>query len=273
MKLLKSFILCLAAGVLCLASACSRQPDVGVLVREARSDSSSMKSCCASVESTLIFKADSSQHNFHSSNQLDFHASPFAVKSTQNSQNDGASDKSENYTVTENGGVTFYCKNASGWQKTSSENMDTSPAAQIGILRLLDEVQDQKYVRETEIDSQKVYKIELTLKSEALRSFVENIVTASGIGGDSKTIVQTLLDSAPPVYGYCYINVENGKLVQLEMDATDAINQIFQNIDGNTVKITVSKCFISGTLSKIDSAPEITLPAEAKSASSVQAQG
>lgn len=273
MKLRKIAILSLAAGLLFFTSACTNQPDAGVLVHEAQSDSAKMKSCSASMENTLIFKADNSQHSYHSTNQLDFHASPFAVKSLQTSQNDSASDKSENYTVTENGQIDFYCKSASGWQKTSPGNMDTSPAAQIEILHLLDNVKDQKYVRDTEIDSQKVHKIELTLKSEVLRPFVENIVTASGIGGDSKTIVQTLLDSAPPVYGYCYINTENGKLVQLEMNAADAVNQIFQNIDGNTVKITVSKCSLSGTLSKIDSAPGVTLPAEAKSASSVQAQG
>ena len=138
---------------------------------------------------------------------------------------------------------------------------------------MLDNVDDQKYVRETEIGSQKVHKVELKLKNEVLRSTIENIVTASGMGNGSKTIVQTLLDSAPAIYGYCYLSIDSGKLVRLELDATDAVNLIFQSIDGNPVKITVSKCEMSGDFSGIDSTSAVVLPGDAKSASSVQAEG
>lgn len=273
MKLLKRILILSAAAAVCLLTSCSGQPDAGVLVREARANASAMKSCSASVGSTLIFTANDNRHNFQSSGTLDYNADPFAVKSVQSSNNDGSSGNSETYTVTENGGLSFYGKTASGWQKTGAENLDTSPAAQIDILRLLNNVDDQKYVRETEIGTQKVHKVELKLKGEVLRSMIENIVTASGMGGNSKTIVQTLLDSAPAIYGYCDIGVDSGKLVRLDLDATDAVNQIFQNIDGSTVKIEVTKCVISGNLSKIDSTPAVVVPQAAKSASSVQAKG
>lgn len=273
MKLLKQFSVLMVAAAVCLLTSCSGQTDAGVLIREAKSDAAAMKSCSAAINNTLVFTANDRQHSFQSTNHVDYMANPFAVKAVQSSKNDGEDDSSETYTITENSGLSFYCKTGSNWKKTGAENLDTSPSAQIDVLRLLDNVDDQKYVRETEINSQKVHKVELKLKSEVLRSTIENIVTASGMGGNSKTIVQTLLDGAPSIYGYCYISASSGKLVRLELDETDTVNQIFQNIDGSTVKIKVSKCQITGDLSKIDSAPAVVLPAAAKSASSVQAQG
>lgn len=273
MKLLKRLSVLMAAAAVCLLASCSGQADAGVLVRETKSDAGTMKSCSAAISNTLVFTANDSQHTFQSSSNVIYAANPFAVKSVLTSNNDGKNDKSETYTVTENGGLSFYCKTASGWQKTGAENLDTSPFSQIDTLRLLNNVEDQKYVRETTIGSQKVHKIELKLKSEVLRSTIENIVTASGMGGNSSTIVQTLLDSAPTVYGYCYIGMDSGKLVRLELDETDVLNQIFQNIDGSSVTVKISKAQISGDLSNIDSAPKVVVPDEAKTASSVQAQG
>lgn len=273
MKLLKRLSVLMAAAAVCLLSSCSGQTDAGVLIREAKSDAASMKSCSAAISNTLVFTANDKQHAFQSTSNVVYTANPFAVKSVQTANNDGSADNSETYTVTENGGLSFYCRTGNGWQKTGAEDLDTSPFAQIDVLRLLDNVEDQKYVRETTIGSLKVHKIELKLKSEVLRSTIENIVTASGMGGSSNTIVQTLLDSAPAIYGYCYIGADSGKLVRLELDLTDTVNQIFQNIDGSTVTVKVSKCQISGDLSKIDSTPAVVLPDSAKSASSVQAQG
>lgn len=273
MNLLKRISIFFAAATVCLLTSCSGGPDAGALMREAKNSVSTMKSCSASVGSTLIFTANGSRHNLQSTDKISYSANPFAVKSVQSSSGDGSSPNSETYTVTENGGISFYCKTASGWEKTGAENLDTSPAAQIAILQMLGDTDDQKYVRETEIGSQKVHKIELKLKSEVLRSTIESIVTSSGMGSGSKTIVQALLNSAPAIYGYCYVGVDSGKPVRLELDATDAMNQIFQNIDGSSVKITVSKCEMSGDFSGIDSTPAVVLPPEAKSASSVQAEG
>ncbi len=273
MKLLKRIFILIAASSVCLLTSCSGQPDAGVLVREAKNSVSAMKSCTATVGSTLIFTANGSRHNFQSTNRLNYNADPFAVKSVQSSNDDGSSGNSETYTVTEKKAACFYCKTASGWKKTGANNLDTSPAAQIGTLQMLNNAEDQKYVRDTEIGSQKVHKVELKLKSEVLRSTIENIVTASGLGNGSKTIVQTLLDSAPAIYGYCYVDTDSGKPVRLELDAADALNQIFQNIDGSSVKIIVSKCEMYGDFSGIDGTPAVVLPGEVKSASSVQAEG
>lgn len=273
MKLLKRIFILITASSVCLLTSCSGQPDAGVLVREAKSSVSAMKSCTATVGSTLIFTANGKQHSFQSTNQLNYNADPFAVKSVQSSNDNGSSGKSETYTVAGKTGICFYCKTASGWKQTGTNNLDTSPSAQIGTLQMLNNTEDQKFVRDTEIGSQKVHKVELKLKNEVLRGTVENIVTASGLGNSSKTIVQTLLDSAPTIYGYCYIDTASGKPVRLELDAADALNQIFQNIDGSSVKIAVSKCDIYGDFSGIDGTPAVVLPGEVKSASSVQAEG
>lgn len=232
-----------------------------------------MKSCVVSSSRALTFTANGKQHSFQSKTDLIYTANPFTLKSVLSSQTDGTSAKSETYTVTENGSLNFYCKTPSGWQKTVADNLDSSPSAQIEILHLLSNSEDQKYICDTTVGSQKVHKIKLKLKNEALRSDVENIVTQSGMSGGSKTIVQTLLDSAPDIYGYCYISVESGKPVRLELDATDVLNQIFQNIDGSSVSIKITKCVFCGDISKIGSAPVVVLPEAAKNASSVQAEG
>jgi hypothetical protein len=274
MKYVKRISLMLAVSlIMLLMTSCSSTPDAGVLVREAKSEISNAKSCSASVGNHLTFTVDGTRHVFETKNESIYCADPFALKSSLTSNNDGSSSNSETYTVTENGNIYFYCKTTTGWQKTAVENLDTSPAAQISVLQLLNNVEDQKYVRQTEINSKKVHKIELKLKNEVLSSMIENIVTASGIGSGSETIVPALVDSAPTVYGYCYVDVDTGKLVRLELDATDALNHIFQNIEGNEVQITVQKGDVSGDFSGIDSTPKVELPAEAKDATSVEAAG
>ena len=262
-----------AAAAICFASGCGAKEDAGVLFREAKSNAEHLQSCDATFDSTLIFTADGTRHTFQSSDESVYNAKPFALKSLQTYQNDGTEGKSESYTVTEGGGLWFYCKSASGWQKTGAQNLDTSPFSQIDILSLLDNVKSEKYVRETTLNSRGVHKIELELGSDAIRSTIENIVTATGMAGNSKTIVQTLLDSSPPLYGYCYIGTDSGEPERLELDATEALNQIFQNIDGSSVKISVSKYEISGDITKINQAQPVVLPEEAKKAQSVQAFG
>lgn len=256
-----------------LLSGCSRGPDAGVLLREAKSNADSIRSCEADISQELVFTADGAQHTVSSSGEIIYAAKPFALKSVQKTQNDGVSSVAETYTVTENGKLGFYCKPDGVWQKTDAGNLDTSPAAQVDILRMLSSAEDQKYVRETTLGSQKVHKIELKLGSEVLRSAVENIVTVSGMSDGSGTVVQTLLDSAPDLYGYCYIDTGTGQITRIEADLTDAANQIFQKIDGSSVSVRVVKCAVSGTISNIGSEPVPALPDNAKSASSVQACG
>jgi hypothetical protein len=254
-------------------SSCSHAPDAGVLLREAKSNANSITSCSATISQELVFTSDGTQRSYSSTNQITYTAEPFALKSVQKVQTDGTDSSNETYTVTESGKLYFYCKLNGVWQKTDAGNMDTSPAAQVDILRVLNRSEEQKYVREMTLNSRTVHKIELKLSSEVLRSTVETIVTATGMSDDSRTVVQTLLNSAPDLYGYCYIDTQTGDFVQMEADLTDSVNQIFQNIDGNHIAIHVNQCTISGYMKDIGTAPSVTLPDDAKNASSIQAYG
>ncbi|QAT48464.1 hypothetical protein EQM14_00975 [Caproiciproducens sp. NJN-50] len=264
-------LLFLAAAV--LFGGCSHGPDAGVLLREAESNADSIRSCDAGVGQELVFTADGAQHAVSSSNQITYAAEPFALKSVQQTRNDGADSTGETYTVTEDGKLWFYCRPNGTWQKTGAGNLDTSPAAQVDILRMLNSAEDQKYVRETTMDSRKVHKIELRLSGEILRPAVETIAAVTGMSDGSGTVVQTLLNSAPDLYGYCYIDAGTGQLVKIEADLTDAANQIFQKIDGSSVSVHVVKCELSGNISDIGSASSVVLPDGAKNAASVQAYG
>lgn len=254
-------------------SGCGGRPDAAVLFREAKADADRIESCSASFDNTLVFTANGEKHSFHTSNKIVYHARPFALKSDQTSALDGVSGGGETYTAEEGGRLWSYYNASGKWKKTDAQGTSTSPEDQIDILRMLDGVGDQKYVRETTCDSQKVHKIELKLQSEVLRSTIESIVTSSGLAKGSSTVVQALLDGSPDLYGYCYISVDGGQIVRVELDAAQALNTIFGNIDGSDVAVNVSECLIAGNLSDIGSAPAVTLPEGASDASSVEAYG
>ena len=274
MKRIKTAGLFFAFLILFSLSACAKNTaDADVLMREARTNANSIQNCTAAITSTLEFTANGKQNVFKTGNEIVYWAKPFALKSTQTSLLGETSSNSTSYTVTDADGVWFYSNSGSGWQKTSAGNMDTTPLGQVNILRLLDSVKGQKYARETTLDSEKVHKLELTFQSEVLRSTVENIVTSTGMGQGSATIVQTLLDSVDAVYGYCYIDETSGEIVRIELDATEALNKVFKNIDGSGVTVNVSRCEISGTISSIGKAPTVELPPEAAAAKTVEAQG
>lgn len=266
-------ILPLVLTVLLCFGGCAPKQDAGILFREAKSNAEGLKSCTATLTNTLQFAANGKKHAFQSSSQVLFHASPFAVKSIQSVKSDGTSSSQETYTVTQDGGLWFYCKNGGVWQKTGAQNLDTSPESQIDILRVLNTVSGEKYVRETDLNGRKVHKLELDFSSEILRSPIETIVSSTGMAKDSKTIVQTLIDSAPTVYGYGYVDAETGQLVRVECDLADELNSIFQKIDGGSITVQVEKSSISGDIGTIGSAPSVVLPEEAKEASSVEASG
>ena len=255
------------------AGGCGGNPDAGLLFREAKANSAQIKSCGAAMESTLVFDVDGKKHTSLFSNQIQYTANPFALKSVQTSQNDGPPSKTTGYTVTQDGKLWFYCENGSGWQKSAVPNMDTTPGAQVDILRLTGYATGEKYVRREDLNSRQVHKLELTMSSEVLRSMVESIVAASGMGNGSKTIVQTLLDSAQPVYAYAYVDAQSGQFARLECDMSDALDAVFQNIDGNTVKVHVEKASISGSVTGIGASAAFSLPAGAAAASSVEASG
>jgi hypothetical protein len=256
------------------ASGTSGGPDAGVLFREAKTAAETMKSCEATFSSSLVFTAGEKRHSFRSGGSAVFTAEPFALRSVRSSQEDGLSGRAETYTVAENGSLWFYGRGADGaWRKAEEPGLDTSPLAQIEILGLLNSAEQEKYVRETQADSRPAHKIELRLKSEVLRSTIETVAAASGIGSGSRTLVQALLESAPPVYAYAYIDARDGLLLRLELDAADTVDRLFRGIDGSSVKIRVSECSVSGGLSKVNGAPPVRLPDEVQKAAAVQAQG
>lgn len=254
-------------------SGCGKQTDPDVLMREAKANAGELTSCTASIKNTLEFTVDGQQKHYQTENNVTYQAKPFALKSVQTAKLDQADSNSTTYNLSDTQGIWFYSQSDGVWQKTSAGSIDTTPFHQIDILRLLEHVKGQKYVREVNLGAGKAHKLELTFKSEVLRSTVENIVTATGIGNGSSTIVQALLDSADDIYGYCYIDEKTGQIAQLELDATQALNKVFQNIDGSSVKIIVTKCMISGKIDNIGMAPAVKLPAEAANAQTVEAHG
>lgn len=265
----------LAFSLLFSLAACGGEPsaDAGVLVREATSNANGLLSCTAAISSTVEFTANTKPYSFQTSHTVVYQAKPFALKSTQSSSAAGSAGQSASYTVTEDGSIWFYSNVDGKWQKTAAGNIDTTPIAQVDVLRLLSSVKGQKYVRESTLNSKAVHKIELTFDSEVLRGTLENIVTAAGIGQGSSTLVQTLLDSVDSVYGYCYIDKDSGQLTRIDLDATEAVNQIFHSIDGANVAVNVSKCVLSGDITDMNHAVDVQLPGEAASAQVVQAQG
>ncbi len=273
MKCRKTAGLLLIILMICSLAACQKKADADVLMREALTNANAIQSCTAAFSSKLEFTANSKQNIFQTGNEIVYQAKPFSLKSTQTSLLGKTPGSSTSYTVTDGNGVWFYSNSGSGWQKTSAGNIDTTPLRQVDIFRLLGSVKGQKYVRETTLNSKKVHKLELTFQSEVLRSTLENIVTATGMGQGSLTIVQTLLDSADDIYGYCYIDEETGEIIRIELDATEAVNQIFKNIDGSGITVNVSKCEISGEVGNIGKAPAVELPPEAAAAQTVDAQG
>jgi hypothetical protein len=269
---LSSFLL--AAALLFSLTACSAaKPDADVVMRESKTNANAIRNCTAIISNTLIFTANGKQNTCQTSNQIVYWREPFAIKSSQTTLLGGKTGSSISYTVTDAKGLWFYSDSGSGWQKTSAGNIDTTPLTQVDILRLLGSIKSQKYVREVSLNSKKVHKLELTFQSEVLRSTIENIVTATGMGQGSQTIVQTLLDSADDVYGYCYIEETTAEIVRVELDATEAVNHIFKNIDGNGITVNVSKCEISGDITNIGKAPAVELPAQASAAQTVEAAG
>ena len=273
MNIKKIVCLILAGVMMCSVTACGKKADADVLMREAKTNANAIQNCTAVISSTLQFAANGKQNIFKTGNEIVYWAKPFALKSTQTSLLGGTAGNSVSYTVTDSSGVWFYSSSGGEWQKTSAGNIGTTPLEQVDILRLLDSVSSQKYVRETTLGSQKVHKLEITFQSEVLRSTIENIVTATGMGKGSQTVVQTLLDSSPAVYGYCYIDETTGQIARIELDATEAINKIFQNIDGNGITVNVSKCDITGDIGNIGKAPAVELPPQASAAQTVQAAG
>ena len=169
-----------------------------MLFREAMTNANALSSCDATYQSTLEITFEGEKISFTSENTVTYAASPFILKSFQTSDLAGASGQTETYTAAEDDGIWVYANSGDGWaSRTLAGELDTTPMTQIDILRLIPQVAAQKMIRTEDTGGQKAYKLESTLKSEVLRSAIENIVTSTGIGEGSATIVDTLLATAP----------------------------------------------------------------------------
>lgn len=262
--------LALWISVLCIACSPADQPDPAVLLREALAQANAMESCEASFSRDLEFSVGAEKQQFHSEVSSVYFADPFCLKSTQDT---GTGNPLVTYTMTENGQCWFYAESDGGWLRTPAETLNTTPLEQIELLRLLKDATDPHLVREEPVDGAPAYKLELTFPVEALRSSIEAIATASGMGGGSQTLVQELLDAAPPVYGYCLIEKETGFLLRAELDTTEVLNDVFSKISGDRVKVSVSKSILSGEISNRDAASPIELPPDAAAARTIEAAG
>lgn len=264
------FTLALCALLLCTACSSGGQPDPAVLLREALSQANALESCESSFSSSLAFSTGAEKQQFRSSLSSVYFANPFCLKSTQDT---GAGSPAVTYTMTEDGQCWFYAESDGVWLRTPAETLNTTPLEQIEVLRLLKDAADPRMVREEEVDGTPAYKLEITFPAEALRSSIETIVTASGMGGGSQTLVQELLGGVPSVYGYCYIGKDSGELLRAELDTTEALNTVFSKISGDSVKVSVSQSVLSGELHSRNAVPSIALPPEAAGAQTVEAAG
>lgn len=274
LKILSAFLSAfLAAGLFSGCDSAAGLPDADMLFREAMTNANALTSCDAAYQSTLEITFEGEKISFISENTVTYAASPFMLKSFQTSDLAGASGQTESYTAAADGGIWVYANSGDGWTKTLAGELDTTPMTQIDILRFIPQVASQKMIRSEDISGQKAYKLELTLKSEVLRSAVENIVTSTGIGAGSATIVDTLLATAPTLYGYAYISAEDGQFLQFDIDGTDALNTILSHIDGMDASIKVNQYVLSGSLSSLNQAEAPVLPEEAKNGETISAVG
>lgn len=263
-----ALILCFA--LLCTACSSKGQLDPDVLFREAMSQANSLESCESRFSSDLEFSVGGTKQTFHSEVSSIYFADPFRLKSTQDA---GTGTPIVTYTVAEDSACWFYAESEDGWLRTPAENLNTTPLEQIECLRLLKQAAEPHLVREEEVDGVATYKLEVTFPAEILRSSIEATVSASGMGDGSQTLVQELLDSVPAVYGYCYLEQETGLPVRMELDTTEALNTVFNKISGDSVKVSVSRCTIEGSLTHCNDASAVELPPEAASAQTVEAAG
>lgn len=261
-------ILCFS--LCCTACSPNSQPDPAVLLREALSQANALESCESRFSNDLEFNAGTEQQTFHSAVSSVYFADPFCLKSTQDT---GAGSPTVTYTMTEDGSCWFYAETEDGWLRTPAETLNTTPLEQIEILRLLKQATGPQFVREEDVEGTPAYKLEVTFPADILQSSIEAIVSASGMGDGSQTLVQELLTSTAEVYGYCYIGKDDGRLLRVELDTTEALNTVFNKISGDSVKVSVSKSVLTGELFNCNAAAPVELPPEAASAQTVEAAG
>lgn len=259
----------LAACMIFLFTSCDQPADPEVILRESLAKSEKIANCEATYRYSLTFHSEEKETRVSTSVDSTYFSSPFRLKEERTTNG----TTSTTYLEAEDQDIWYYAKMEDGWKKVNVENQDRSPTKLLASLNLLKSAEQPKLVREEEWDGTPAYKLELSFPADTLHNTIAEIVAASGMGNGSQTLVSALLESVPPLFGYCYIAKESGLPLALELDATDALNTVFSNIDGDSVQITVSESIISGTIRNPDSADPFDLPPEAAAAEIMEAAG
>lgn len=258
-----------AACMIFLFTACDQSADPEVILRESLAKSEQIANCEASYRYSLIYASEEKETQVSSSIDSTYFSSPFRLREERTTNGTA----STTYLNAEDQDVWYYAKMEDGWKKVNVENQDRSPTKLLPSLSLLKSAEQPKLVREEEWDGTPAYKLELSFPAETLHNTIAEIVATSGMGNGSQTLVPALLESVPPLFGYCYIAKDSGLPLALELDTTDALNTVFSNIDGDSVQITVSESVISGTIRNPDRTDPFDLPPETAAAEIMEAAG
>ncbi len=258
-----------AACMIFLFTSCDQPADPEVILREALANSEKLASCEATYRYSLTYRSEEKETQVSTSVDSTYFSDPFRLREERTT--DGTA--STTYLDAEGQDTWYYAKMEDGWKKVNVENQDRSPTKLLPSLSLLKSAEQPKLVREEEWNGTPAYKLELSFPAETLQNTIAEIVAASGMGNGSQTLVPALLESVPPLFGYGYIARDSGLPLALELDATDALNTVFSNIDGESVRITVSESIISGTIRNPNSAAPFDLPPEAAAAETMEAAG
>lgn len=258
-----------AACMIFLLTSCDQPADPEVILRESLAKSEEIASCESSYRYSLTYRSEEKETQVSTSIDSTYFSSPFLLRE-ERSTNGTASTT---YLLAENQDIWYYAKMEDGWKKVNVDHQDRSPTKLMASLSLLKSAEQPKLVREEDWNGTPAYKLELSFPAETLQNTIAEIVATSGMGNGSQTLVPTLLESVPPLFGYCYIARDSGLPLALELDTTDALNTVFSNIDGGSVRITVAESTISGTIRNQNNADLFDLPPEAAAAEMMEAAG
>ncbi len=273
----------LLASIFFLFACSSETPDAGALFREAYSLAGSMENGTLYYESQLTFTIqeleDSPTYSFSQRNDTTYRKDPFGLYTLAVSNAAGAPSTLESYVLEENGSFVQYSQSGDGWFKTPLEELDTDPQKQLDMLQLLSHVKGQSYLREEEWEGIAAHKLELSFDGECLRSLLETLIVSSGMDSSAGELTDVLIESlnslenGTGLHGYCWISKEDGRLLHLELDASQRMQQVFEAIDGAEDAVKISQCTLAAGFSDIGGTKFPSLPEEAQNASSVEAVG
>lgn len=285
-KILAAAVSVLLAGGLLPLAGCdsdSGKADAGALFRESVSLMENMENGSLYLESTLSFSIEeqnaSPSYTFSQRNDTLYRKEPFGVHTLSVSNMAGTPGTLESYLLEENGTAMQYSQSGEGWFKAELEDADLSARGQVDVLQLLGYVTGESYLREEELSGIAAHKLELSFDGECLRGLLETLITSAGLdpaGGQlAEVLVESLngLEEGNGLHGYCWISKEDGRLLQLELDAKDRMQQVFQAIDGAEHSVKITECSISAGCTDLGGTKFPELPEEASSAAQTEAVG